>query len=336
MIENSGPILIASGMHRSGTSLLASMLINAGLELGSRFRPADVANARGYFENVDFVELHCQFLYHHRLSEDGFTLERDLRVPPDLRRKAERAVKKNSRPHPWGWKDPRTTLFLDFWADCLPQSKFVFIYRAPWEVIDSLFRRGDDVFRQDPSLAVRVWEHYNCLLLDFHRRHPDRCLLVSLDSVKRDSRSLIRAIRDKLSVPLTGPIQEVFDESLLTEESSTAHQASLLRASFPGAHRLWLELGNSSGLDPGHSQSTDSIADTSPEAFGDLMLENWMETRLAQLERREAEKSMDRLLWGTRSDLYHAHQRIEFMERSRVWKLRDKLDAARRFLRWTD
>ena len=45
----SGPIVI-TGMHRSGTSLLASLLRSSGLHLGDRLLPPSRANQPGYFE----------------------------------------------------------------------------------------------------------------------------------------------------------------------------------------------------------------------------------------------------------------------------------------------
>jgi hypothetical protein len=47
--------LIVTGMHRSGTSLLASFLRAAGINLGENLYPADSANPLGYFEDLDFL-----------------------------------------------------------------------------------------------------------------------------------------------------------------------------------------------------------------------------------------------------------------------------------------
>ena len=50
----SGPIVI-TGMHRSGTSLLASLLRILGAPFGERLLPPSRANQPGYFEDVDFI-----------------------------------------------------------------------------------------------------------------------------------------------------------------------------------------------------------------------------------------------------------------------------------------
>ncbi len=42
-------------------------------------------------------------------------------------------------------------LFLDFWRSLLPNAKFC-DYRAPWEVVDSLYRRGTNpIFFSQPD-----------------------------------------------------------------------------------------------------------------------------------------------------------------------------------------
>ena len=54
----------------------------------------------------------------------------------------------------WGWKDPRTTLLLDFWDEILEERAFyVLLYRLPWEVADSMQRLGADVFLRHPEWA---------------------------------------------------------------------------------------------------------------------------------------------------------------------------------------
>ncbi len=52
---SSRPVVIA-GMHRSGTSLVASYLSSLGIGLGDRLLSADANNRHGYFEDADFRE----------------------------------------------------------------------------------------------------------------------------------------------------------------------------------------------------------------------------------------------------------------------------------------
>jgi hypothetical protein len=72
---------------------------------------------------------------------------RDFRFTPTPReasRAAEILAARAGRPL-WGWKDPRTCLFLDFWKARVPQAQYLCVYRNPLDVILSLARRGEVV-----------------------------------------------------------------------------------------------------------------------------------------------------------------------------------------------
>ncbi|MEL7418373.1 MAG: hypothetical protein AAGK10_07335 [Cyanobacteria bacterium J06555_3] len=51
--RSTNSVIIITGMHRSGTSLTASLLQSAGVYLGDRLMSADSGNAKGYFEDWD-------------------------------------------------------------------------------------------------------------------------------------------------------------------------------------------------------------------------------------------------------------------------------------------
>src|SRR6185369_10937628 len=105
--------------------------------------------------------------------------------------KARAILAQNASEGPWGFKDPRSTLFLNFWAGVAPQAAFLFVLRSPWEIVDSLFRRGDHTFKVNPSFAVTVWMAYSQAILDFHQKSPRRCMLVTIDNVTRDPLRLV-------------------------------------------------------------------------------------------------------------------------------------------------
>ena len=78
----------------------------------------------------------------------------------------------------WGWKDPRTCLFLDFWREHLPEARFLFVYRPPLEVLMSLVRRGQfrDLGLMD---GLGAWRVYNTQVAAFCARYPERTFLCS-------------------------------------------------------------------------------------------------------------------------------------------------------------
>src|ERR1043165_2091440 len=107
--------LIISGAHRSGTSLVAAVMQQAGVHIGERLLGPAAGNRRGHFEDLDFYELHQRVLARQGL---GFLLEAaDGLGEFDAAEVAAAATLIETRRHRplWGWKDPRTVLFLDDW-----------------------------------------------------------------------------------------------------------------------------------------------------------------------------------------------------------------------------
>jgi Sulfotransferase family len=203
--------LIVTGMHRSGTSLTASFLQTLGVNVGDRLYEADRANQKGYFEDVDFLEFQRHVLQASCNSNEpgwpdwGWTESEQLNKQNFANYQEEAqaliATRINSQAM-WGWKDPRTTLMLDFWHNLLPEAQYVLVYRFPWDVADSILRLNEPIFIQHPEYALRTWHFYNQQLLDFYVRHRDRCILVSINGFLENTSRLLELMRDRLSFSL--------------------------------------------------------------------------------------------------------------------------------------
>lgn len=241
----SQPIVIL-GMHRSGTSLVASLLSGAGVDLGERLLGPGRGNVRGHFEDLDFQELQAAALGGWGIGEAGYTCQPGIRLPPLLRSRAERLVAaRQAAARRWGWKDPRTVLFLEDWNDLLPAAIHVIVFRSPWEVVDSLFRRRDETFVVNPSFAVGVWGHYNRLLLNFARRFPDRCAVVEVSQAAADPSLLSRTLRGRWGVEAVDP-PALFEPRLLRSDVP-AERAALVCGYAPQALDTYLELRGLAG-----------------------------------------------------------------------------------------
>jgi hypothetical protein len=122
---------VVTGMRRSGTSLTASILASAGVDMGDRLLGASAANFRGHFEDVDRLLYHQRALAANGLSADGFVAGGEPEVPTLMLAEAHDIVATRRAKHrPWGWKEPRTVLFLDFWERLLPEARFAEWSRA--------------------------------------------------------------------------------------------------------------------------------------------------------------------------------------------------------------
>jgi len=228
--NQSPPPLIMIGMHRSGTSLAASLLESSGVHVGERLMEANWSNPRGHFEDMDFVELHRGALVRLGVHRDGWTTSELPEFSQDLVEAAAALVaRKASSGRAWGWKDPRTILFLRLWLDLLPEARLVLIYRAPWEVIDSLYRRGDEVFAHDPEFAVVMWQRYNRALLDAMHAAPERSLLVSLETLANYPRQWVARVGALANLTLRDPDESLYAPELLHGAGAQARVGALFR-----------------------------------------------------------------------------------------------------------
>lgn len=254
----SRPVVI-TGMHRSGTSLVASYLSSLGIDLGDSLLAADVHNPHGYFEDADFRQLQGEILTDVTPGDDGG--HRDWEWTENERLDRDRlarwtglaralAAARSGRPGLWGRKDPRTSLLLDFWNEILDgQALYVLLYRFPWEAADSMQRSGADVFLDHPEYACRIWTFYNRHLLDFYRRHPDRSLLVSTDALLRQPARLVPLLRHKLALAVEdGSFESVRDRELFFSLEPNDPLISLVAAVSPQCTRLLADLDGSADL----------------------------------------------------------------------------------------
>ncbi|HVX65940.1 MAG TPA: sulfotransferase, partial [Bryobacteraceae bacterium] len=229
-VDAQSPALIVAGMHRSGTSLLASLLDRSGCRMGEALLPADAHNRPGYFEDLEFLDLNRRMLAATVPADvpghadwgwtedmdasgidagrlDSFVAEADALV---AQRRAGAAG------GCWGWKDPRTSVLLEFWDTRLPDARYVFVYRSPWDVADSMQRLGAAVFLRNPEFAYRIWHHYNRVLLAFARLHRDRTLIVNAGAVLREPQKLLELVRSRLGIGLDPDrVADVADPALL-------------------------------------------------------------------------------------------------------------------------
>lgn len=197
------PICIA-GMHRSGTSMVASLLHQCGLFLGPD--PADYHaeaddNPEGFWEHRGFLHVNDQVL---RLLGGGWDFVPDFPAGwekrPELthaRAEAAQLIGTFAGREPWGWKDPRTSLTLPFWSLLLPNLKVLVCVRNPLEVIRSLQKRGYASF----AFGQNLWLRHNRQLLD--QLKWDERLVTHTDVYFHDPAGELRRIVDLLGLPVS-------------------------------------------------------------------------------------------------------------------------------------
>jgi len=160
--------VLVIGMHRSGTSAIASMLEALGLDTGApdRLLPADEHNPQGYFEQDAVVEFNDEVFDYLGGAWDcppvfspGWADRADLEVFVDRLRTLLAQLYEGTN---YVLKDPRISLLLPLWRKALPaQFSTVVMVRDPMEVALSLHTR-DEI----PVLSgLALWSNYNRALL---------------------------------------------------------------------------------------------------------------------------------------------------------------------------
>jgi hypothetical protein len=168
-------VLVVTGMHRSGTSLVASMVQRAGVHVGDRLLDADRRNPRGFFEDVDFYAFHQQALA-ARGENPYVGCEFVFDPTPAEVDEAARLAASRAHRSLWGFKDPRACLFLEFWRARIPEARFLFLYRHPLEVLASLVRRGEP-HTVGLLEGLQTWAAYNLAIQRFVDAHPAESFL---------------------------------------------------------------------------------------------------------------------------------------------------------------
>ena len=286
-------VFIVTGMHRSGTSLTASLFQKVGVDIGKKLVGPAVGNVKGHFENVDFVEFHKSVLRSHGIDELGCTLDKTIPVAGKFVEIAKKLIADNQETNKhWGWKDPRTALFWDFWLNLLPQANFICVYRSPWEVVDSLYRRGTDVsLLHNPEMAVKMWIHYNQQVLELHKHFPDRCLLANVYPIGNTPDFFIDRVNDKFNVNLGAIPADNFEESLLVNDIVKSHRPSLIEKYFPEALELYQVLEAEAGNLGSESKSAIDRVIHFP-ASPVWPFEDWLKIRLLEKQQKTSNSEL--------------------------------------------
>jgi len=137
-------------MHRSGTSVLSQWLYHCGLHLGERLLGPAIGNTEGHFEDLDFLEFHQEIL------KEGYIHEPVSELSVYQTEKLRSIIAfKNSLQQQWGWKEPRTCLFLNHYQSLIPEAHYLVIIRSYRETVSSLIQR--DLKELDKYYLSKSW-----------------------------------------------------------------------------------------------------------------------------------------------------------------------------------
>jgi len=239
--SKSSKVIIIAGMHRSGTSLTAGLLQTAGLNVGEDLIPAADDNQIGFFEDRDFEEFQDGVLLSRGLNYLVTSPERITLSDKEVE-SARMLISARAVIQLWGWKDPRTTLFLEFWNKELPGASFLFLYRHPLEVVFSLLRRGGPKVIKDPARLFKVWDLYNRRVLEFVRRHPEKSTLCHIHGVLQDREKFSELLSTRIGLPKSPDFKKRYKEGMLQHLYIPDWLTAYLTNEYPDTVSIYNEL----------------------------------------------------------------------------------------------
>ncbi|NPA69079.1 MAG: sulfotransferase [Chlorobi bacterium] len=209
-IYKNNPYIIL-GVHRSGTTLMSKLFAKAGIFTG--------INQNINKEATFFFNINKKLLKEN--DSDAYFFEntlKNLKNEEYLNKKSKQLKKiinkdiylkffgiKHSLQYfltgklpEWGFKDPRTVIFLPLWSKVFPDAKYLIILRNPIDVCMSIYyfeqkrwlqkikKRPDSEFNMHLLTAFEVWKNFTKLLTETPAEYPKQSLLIKYENLKEE------------------------------------------------------------------------------------------------------------------------------------------------------
>jgi hypothetical protein len=217
--------VVVLGPGRSGTSALTRAVAALGVDLGANLKPGTAKNAKGFFEDLDLLDLNYELHEAFGLRRNGSSVRlvtdddwKRVDLAP-FRARLEGIVESRFQGSPcWGFKCGGVIRMLPFWEETLESLDqrvfYVFAVRNPLEVAGS--RRKLDYFRGirekcDLEWLTQVVPYFRaalskpCVVVDYDRM---------LEDPDRELRRMARVLEIEVSDAVERGIVEYGDEFL--------------------------------------------------------------------------------------------------------------------------
>jgi hypothetical protein len=171
--NHSRKIIVVLGAGRSGTSMAMQVLSRMGMRLSEELLPGQESNPEGFYEDIEILNVHKNLIAKLKTSPnlplpDSWQETEEAR---DALKKMRAIIKDRLAVAPtlWGFKDPRTALFLPIWVkafdDLWVTPIYVLVVRDPKAVVNSQKK----ITNRDGSIFEMMWLSRNCEALHHTR-----------------------------------------------------------------------------------------------------------------------------------------------------------------------
>lgn len=221
--ENKPFIII--GHERSGTSLIAGLVQCCGVNIGNNLLGASKFNVKGHFEEKSILHFHERMLRKCKKNLIDIPANNNIDQVWNPKEAANIVNKAYNRSLPWGWKDPRTILFIRRWLVMFPEAIVLLVIRHPSCVALSLKARNN----RDIHNSVDTWMVVHRKIIDMVPRFN----VFLYDDLVTSPDIIARFLRSKMKVASNaeGKCHKLLDKNLCH------HKSSGLMA--PNVNQIW-------------------------------------------------------------------------------------------------
>jgi O-antigen biosynthesis protein len=247
-----GQAVLVVALSRCGTSYLAGFLRAGGVDFGDHLGHSGYVNPRGFFEDRRLVDFHKQLL---AKTEPRGAVTPILATPvvrsvtAQEEEEAVRILQSLAKPGLWGWKDPRTLLFIDFWLKLLPEAKLIVPIRHPIENYYSYLKRIRVLPVLNPAWFFRAWVRQSERLLEVTRSHAPRVYVFDAQTAYRQPDLLWTELSAFLKTEKRSPASwPEFHENEFTRLLLTERACRVFEKQFPKAAETFQCLNEAAGI----------------------------------------------------------------------------------------
>ena len=210
-MENKHSIVVLC-MHRGGSSAVAGMLHKIGVHMGDTMLGTAPSNPKGHFEDADFVRFGEAYITFRKGS--WFKPPMNLIDKPHESEIAEfrSMVKAKSKTHDiWGWKDPRTVLYVKNFYPLIPNPFYIWVQRSKKAVIQSLKKRN---VNPPEEVWHKLYDLHQSRFEEFYNITNGNILVLHYDRLVEQPELYIGVLCGLLGLPVTKKPFDFIDQKL--------------------------------------------------------------------------------------------------------------------------